>query len=216
MCAEMDADYSIELGADAPALELPWVDPEGRLEYIDLRSESAGIEHIVERIPEAREFPALRTFLIDVNSQHSAWQTAKCDVWAEVVEATENLYGAKFAQNCYLDLVLTAQWTSLRESLELHEKLARQLARSLDGDDSLQATAEIVVRRCYFHREFGSKEFSGTERPMDTSDEGYCLTLYLSGFGTSVEAAAADWERAMRLAAGCLLHLQPQEERAKG
>jgi hypothetical protein len=212
----MDADYSIELGADAPALELPWLDPEGLLEYIDLRREPAGIERIVERIPEAREFPALRALLIEVNSQQCAWQTAKCDVWAEAVDAAENLYGAKFAQNCYLDLVLTAQWTSLRESLELHEKLARQLARSLESDESLEATAEIVVRRCYFHREAGAKEFSGTERPMDTSDAGYCLTLYVSGFGSSVEAAAASWERAMGLAAGCLLHLQPQEERAKG
>jgi hypothetical protein len=208
----MDADYSIELGADAPALELPWVDPEGHLEYIDLRREPAGIECI----PEAREFPALRALLIDVNSQHSSWQTAKCDVWAEAVDATENLYGAKFARNCYIDLVLTAQWTPQRESLELHEKLARQLAQSLERDESLEATAEIVVRRCYFHREVGAKEFSGTEHPMDTSDAGYCLTLYVSGFGTSVEAAVAGWERAMGLAAGCLVHLQPQEERPKG
>jgi hypothetical protein len=192
------------------------VDPEGRLEYIDLRREPAGIERIVERIPEAREFPALRAFLIDVNSPHSAWQTAKCDVWAEAVDATENLYGANFAQNCYIDLVLAAQWTALRESLQLHEKLARQLAQSLENDESLEATAEIVVRRCYFHCEIGAKKLSGTERPADTSDAGYCLTLYLSGFGTSVEDAAANWERAIRLTAECLLHLHPQEERAKG
>jgi hypothetical protein len=208
----MDADHSIELGAEAPALELPWVDPEGRLEYIDLRSEPGGVEHI----PEAREFPALRDFLIEVNSQQSAWQTAKCDVWAENVDATENLYGANVAQNCYIDLVLAARWTSLRESLELHENMARQLARSLEGEESLEATTEIVVRRCYFHREAEAKEFSGTERPMDTSDAGYCLTLYISGFGTSVDAAAASWERAMGLAAGFLLHLHPEEECAKG
>ena len=34
----MEADYSIELGPAAPALEIPWNDPEGQLHYLDLRA----------------------------------------------------------------------------------------------------------------------------------------------------------------------------------
>lgn len=203
----MDADYSVELGPEAPALELPWDDPEHRFAYVDLRSEPGAID----RVPEARQFPALRRLLVEVNSPQSAWQTAKCDVWTESVEAAENLYGAGFSQSCYVDLVLTAHWKLQRESLELHEKLARQIARSLESDETLEASAEIVVRRCYFHDEGKAKEAA-----MDASDAGYCLTLYISGFGSSAEEAATRWTRAMGLASECVAGLQPEEERAKG
>ena len=206
----MDADYSVELGPTAPALEIPWRDAEGELQYFDLRSEPSGIELITE----ARSFPALRQFLIDVNSPRSAWQTAKCDVWAEVVEAAENFYGAGLAQSCYIDLVLAPHWQLLRDTLEAHERLARRIAQLLEADDALEATAEIVVRRCYFHCGLPSKEPQDTNH--DASDAGYCLTLYLSGFGASATEAAERWERAMVLASECLLQLQPHEERAKG
>ena len=83
----MDADSSVELGPTAPALELPWKDPEGRVQYVNLRGAAGGggdrgverdLERGVERIPEARQFPALRRFLVDVNSRRSPWQTAPC------------------------------------------------------------------------------------------------------------------------------------------
>lgn len=203
----MDADYSVELGPEAPALEVPWEDPERCFAYVDLRSEPDGIEHV----PEARQFPALRRLLVEVNSPQSAWQTAKCDVWTESVEAGENLYGAGFAQSCYVDVVLAAQWKLQRESLGLHEKLARQIARVLECDETLEASVEVVVRRCYFHGEGKAKEAA-----MDASDAGYCLTLYVSGFGGSAAEAAAHWENAMGLAAECLAGLQLEEECAKG
>jgi hypothetical protein len=199
----MDADYSVELGPDAPALELPWDDPERRFAYVDLRSKPDAIE----RVPEARQFPALRKLLVAVNSLQSAWQTAKCDVWTESVDAAENLYGAGFAQSCYVDLVLTEHRKLQRGSLELHEKLARQIARSLESDETLEASAEIVVRRCYFHDD---------DKAIDASDAGYCLTLYISGFGSSADEAASRWESAMGSASECVAGLQPEEERAKG
>ena len=101
----MDADYSVELGPKAPALELPWKDPEGRVQYVELRSVSGSgtdqsvardVERGVERIPEARQFPALRRFLLDANSPQSPWQTVKCDVWSGRDRAEENLYNEGF------------------------------------------------------------------------------------------------------------------------
>lgn len=210
----MDADSSVELGPTAPALELPWKDPEGRVQYVNLRGAAGGggdrgverdLERGVERIPEARQFPALRRFLVDVNSRRSPWQTAKCDVWTGAAEAAENLYGAEFAQGSYVDVVLAAQSAGLRGELEVHQRLAKEWARALETDEALEATAEAVVRRCYFH---------GAAR-AEESDAGYCLTLWVTGYGASAAEAGERWATAMELAAGCLVKLQPGEERAQ-
>ena len=143
----MEADYSIELGPAAPALEIPWSDPDERLHYLDLRRQPDSIADI----PEAQQFPALRHFLIEANSPLSAWQTAKCDVWTDETEAAENLYDAGFEQSCYVDLVLAEQAAPLRECLELHQLVAKEMAHMLAENEVLEAFAEITVRRCYFH-----------------------------------------------------------------
>jgi hypothetical protein len=208
----MDADSSIELGPDAPALEIPWHDPEGQLHYLDLRSAPASLEQNVECIPEAASFPALRRFLLELNSLLSPWQTVKCDVWCQESASGENaapednaanLYGADFTQNSYVDLVLDEANVSLRDSLDLHRRLASDLALRLEENETLEASAEIVVRRCYFHRGTSAKA-------MSESDAGYCLTIFLTGYGASPVEAAENWNKAMEFAAGCLLELQPQ------
>jgi hypothetical protein len=42
----VEADDGLELGPDAPALELPWQDPEGRWKYYVLRGDAgdAGVD----------------------------------------------------------------------------------------------------------------------------------------------------------------------------
>lgn len=236
----MDADYSIELGPMAPALEIPWQDPEGRLHYVALRSDPGMPDRVdlpssavqthtprshdlpvhdlcprertdklradVARIPEARQFPALARFLIAVNSPPSPWQTAKCDVWPDEAEAAENLYGAAFEQTCYVDLVLAAHAVALRPSLEVHQRLAQELAQLLEANAALLATADIVVRRCYFHH-----GLSGSTDEAKESDAGYCLTFFLSAYGSSAVEAAGCWEHAMDFAAECVLKLQPHQ-----
>jgi hypothetical protein len=201
----MEADYGIELGPTAPALEIPWQDPAGNLHYVELRGVAGGrsLEQKIDSIPETRQFPALRKFLLDVNSQ-SAWQTAKCDVWCDETEAAENLYDAGFTQNCYVDIVI-AEPAILRFSQQVHERAAKELAVALDSHETLDAYAEIVVRHCHFHRASNPEE----------SDAGYCLTLFLIGYGSDPPAAAQCWTNAMELIARQLLKLQPQE-RAQG
>lgn len=208
----MDADYSIEIGPTADALEIPWKDPDGRVLYVDLRGDPGSLERNVERMPEAQQFPALRNFLIEMNSRCSPWQTAKCDVWAEAAEPEENVFGAQFSHGCYIDVVLAGEAAWLRDSLETHQRLARTAALQLD-EDELEATAEIVVRRCYFHHSSGGRASGGTF--WDTSDDGYCLTLFLTGYGASPEEAAECWARTLELASRCLLELTLHEGRAK-
>lgn len=193
----MEADHSLELGPAAPALEIPWKDPEGRLHYFDLRRRPDAIEHI----PEALEFPALRRFLLAVNSPPSVWQTAKCDVWLDEAEPSENLYDAEFEQSCYVDLVLAEQTAALREDLLLHQLAAKEMAHMLGANEALEALAEIIVRRCYFHGSTNAEE----------SDAGYCMTLFLTGYGATPAKAAECWDSAMEFAAVCALRLHPHE-----
>jgi len=211
----MDADYSLELGPLAPALEIPWHDPEARLQYVELRGDpdSADRDALridalrinIARIPEARQFPALGRFLIAVNSPPSHWQSAKCDVWPDDTDAAENLYDRGFEQSSYVDLVLAGQAAAWRPSLEVHQRLARELAQLLETNATLEATADIVVRRCYFHPRGKAAD----------SDAGYCLTLFLSAYGSSPAEADACWERAIDFVTECVLKLGPHEGCAK-
>lgn len=200
----MEADFSVELGPDAPALELPWQDPDGQVHYVELYCECGDRDSLaskVDRIPEARQFPALRQFLIDVNSQSSAWQTAKCDVWTDKTAPEENLYGAGFTHNSYVDLALATPNAALRSNLDIHYCAARELAKMMEANEAQDAYAEIVVRRCYFHC---------TDDP-DESDDGYCLTLFLNAYGAAPEAAATCWASTMKFASECLLRFRPEE-----
>jgi hypothetical protein len=209
----MDADYSVEIGPTADALEIPWKDPDGRVLYVDLRGDPGSIERNVESIPEAQQFPALRQFLIELNSNRSAWQTAKCDVWAEAAEPEDNTFGADFVHGCYVDVVLAGEAASLRDSLKVHQRLARKAAQHLDNDEELQGAAEIVVRPCYFHPSAEAGASGSTS--WDASDGGYCFTLFLTGYGASPEEAADRWARTLGLAAKCLLELSLHEGGAK-
>jgi len=194
----MDADYSVELGPEAPSLEIPWIDPGGERQYVDLRTETEAIEHNIELVSEAHDFPALRRFLIELNSQRSVWRTAKCDVWTETDCQGGNQYEREFLQGCYVDVALAETETEPREGLEFHRRSAQQFARLMEEDDAIEASAEIVVRRCYFH-------IVAAGATLEESDAGYCLTVFLTGYGASAEAAANQWERALELAAGCFL-----------
>jgi hypothetical protein len=201
----MDADHSIELGPNAPALEIPWRDPEGRLQYFDLRANPEAIEHL----PETKQFPALREFLFTLNTPPSYWQTAKCDVWSDEAIAAENLYDATHIQSSYVDLVLATAGAPARASLDLHQRLAQKLAEIFETEEALEATADIVVRRCYFHRYFHPDETA------EDSTAGYCLTLFLTGYGTSASQAQRSLERALEFAARCLLQIPSTDEWAK-
>ena len=194
----VEADCSLELGAGSPALELPWQDPEGRVSYVALRDEAGLLERNLDAVPEAQSFPALRRFLLQVNSRQSAWQSAKCDAWADETNPDENLYDAPWTHNSYVDLVLAAAAAGLRPSLKAHQQWAEEMVRAFEADERIEAYAEIVVRRCYFH----------PDDSPDESDDGYCLTLFLIGYGATPADALDSWSQALEAAAQCLLKMR--------
>lgn len=181
----MDADWSVELGADDPVLEFPWSSADGALRYLDLRQRP---EALME-IPEARTDPVIAMLLREVNGQYSPWQTVKCNVWIdhELSEA-EAIYGGRSKLSCYVDLIARDQVT--RFSFDRHEAWVRAAARAANSDDNTSCTAEFIVRRCWYHPE-------GATDP-DRMTAGFYVTLYVFGYGQSDAEARLRWTEGVR------------------
>ncbi len=198
----MDADWSVELADDDPALEFPWSSPDGSQRYIDLHRHPGRLLEI----PEATHFPELGEFLRAINQPRSPWLTAKCDIWLdEELGEAETIYEASIKQCSYVDLV--ACDNAARSSFERHEQWVRSMARALSSDDAVPVACEFVVRRCWFHRE-ATPLHAAT--PEDESPvPGFYVTFYLSGYGTDEGEARAQWAEGLRRVTGVLAASAP-------
>jgi hypothetical protein len=187
----MDADFSVELGADDDALEFPWAEDES-LRYYDLKRQP----ELLLEIEEARNWPELGALLESVNGAKSAFVTAKCDVWSdgELSEA-EEIYGASMKLACYVDVLYDDLHGDRRFSFEDHEQLARRLCELLSRAPELPAAAEFVVRRCYFH---------DTGEPVTP---GFYLTCYLFGYGDEKAEARQRWGIGLSLVQNALVQV---------
>lgn len=164
----MDADFSVELGADDDALEFPWSAEDESLRYYDLK----GQPELLLEIREARDWPELGALLESVNGAMSAFVTAKCDVWSDSeINEAEEIYGASVKLASYVDVLFDEAHRERRFSFEEHERLARQLCELLSRAPEMPAAAEFAIRRCYFH------DAGEPVRP------GYYVTCYLFGYG---------------------------------
>jgi hypothetical protein len=143
----MQADFSLELGRDDPALEMPWSSDDPQVRYYDLRNHP----ELVCQIPEVIAHPELGHFLAGINAAGSPLATAKCDAWSckEVATEEEIFGGCKFVS--YIDLVFVNGIN--RCSLEKHTAFAQGLCRLLSQAPEIPATVELVVRHCYYHQE---------------------------------------------------------------
>src|SRR5713226_32839 len=113
----MDADFLIELGQEDPVLDFPWIDPEGKFAYIDVKRHP----ELMAQIEETERFPELREFLLALNSARSAVETAKCDAWATTeLSAEEDTYDASLKVASYVDVVFSE--IDVRLSFSLHER----------------------------------------------------------------------------------------------
>lgn len=141
----MQADFSVELGGGAPALEIPWRADDPGVRYYDLKIHP----ELVLQIPEARAYPELNLFLSRINAAGFPLATAKCDVWSSSqVEPEEEIFGdRKFVS--YVDLIFVDE--SDRCSFEKHETFAKDLCRLLGHAPEIAATVELVIRHCYCH-----------------------------------------------------------------
>jgi len=177
----MDADFSIELGREDPALDFPWKDPAGKFFYVDLRRHP----ELLCRVEETKEFPELGEFLKVVNSASSTLETAKCDAWATAeLSAEEQIHDASHKFASYVDVVFSnadPHRSPLDHSLSRHEQFARNLVEILHRPPEIPSSAEVCVRRCYFAEDAGIRE-------------GFYCTLYVNGYGNDRASARRNWE----------------------
>ena len=190
----MDADWSVELGHDDPALEFPWSSPDRSHRYVDLPQSP----ELVSEIPEATLYPELAEFLVALNAPASAWQTVKCDVWLDSeLDEAEQIYDAELKFCSYVDLV--ARDSLARFSFERHEQFVKSAARQFSEDDEPSTACEFIVRRCWYHDEIS---------PSDVMP-GFCITFYLFGYGNSEAQARARWSEGLRRVTSALTKLAP-------
>jgi hypothetical protein len=177
----MDADFSIELGADDPVVDFPWIDPSGKLVYRDLKRHP----ELIARIDEAQAFPELREFLRTLNSPRSLLETAKCDAWTTAeLSPEEEIYNASHKFASYVDVVFSEG--DARLSLSRHEELVKALVELLQRAPEIPSSAEACVRRCFF---------DNNREPQ----EGFYVTLYISGYGNDEASARQSWAVGLKL-----------------
>lgn len=199
----MDADWSVELGHDDPALEFPWSSPDGSHRYSDLTQRPGALFEI----PEAALYPELGECLLAVNVPSSPWLTVKCDVWlnAELREA-EAIYDANLKLCSYVDLIARA--SSSRFSFERHERWAKSAARELSSDHEEPIACEFIVRRCWYHAEPSARrsQANATSTAEDPTP-GFNVTFYLFGYGKDAAQARTRWAEGLRRATPLLTAL---------
>jgi hypothetical protein len=179
----MQADYSVELGREDPALELPW-SSDGATRYYDLKRNPG----LLPQIPEAARSAELNAFLTCINAAGFPLQTAKCDLWySRDISAEEEMFRAARKFVSYVDLVFQAD--EARFVFEKHQAFAQSLCRLLQGVPEVKAAIELVIRRCYYHPEGNSED----------SSDGFCITAYVSGFGDDEAEARQRWATAIAL-----------------
>jgi hypothetical protein len=186
----MQADYSVELGRDAAALEVPWISEDGAARYYDLKQHP----DLVLQIPEAIQSPELSAFLTRINAQGFPLETVKCDAWfSREIAPEEEIFNAAGKYVSYVDLIFAGD--AQRLSFENHEALAKNLCALLKRAPEMAASVELVIRRCYFHPE---------ETPAESHD-GFCITAYVSGFGEDEPEARRRWSIALVLLQNALV-----------
>jgi len=222
----MDADYSVELGADDPVLELPWSDPDGQVHYYDLRRQPEALL----LIDEAARYRELGEFLTAMNSPASLLQSAKCDVWPETeLGEAEQIYGAAMKLVSYVDLLFCAD--EGRFDFPQHEGVAKRLVQLLGRAPQISSAAEFIIRRCRYHDEApergprpvasqssGEGAQAAVAEPQATDGaatrEGFYFTFYLSGYGDDEDDARRRWGIGMTVVQNALLQVAAELRRA--
>lgn len=166
----MEADWAVEIGGDAARIEVDWPG------FVDLRQGTDSID----RIAEAREFPALRAALRALNEAGSPVFTSKCDVWAmagteiDPLEFDSTADEAQVGLASYIDLV--AREAALFGSFPDHEGWVRRAAVAVRGQPVRRGRADLVVRAA-----------------VASGADGFGVTLYAAGCGADASAAQAAW-----------------------
>jgi len=194
----MQADFSVELGADDHCLEMPWSSPDGQMRFLDLRAKP----ELLLEVAETHDNQELAEFLTVLNQAGSHVQTAKCDTWlTNELDAEDEIFGALWKFGSYVDFFFVdrARQTKLAE----YEEFAATLNAMLQKVPDFAAATDLVLRRCYYHRD---------DYPPDKSDDGYCLTFYLNGYGDDEDGAKKSWSIGLKLVQNAVMQMSARRK----
>ena len=179
----MQADFSVECGADDECLEIPWASEDGAVRYVELRENLEG----VGGLEEVRRCPELGEFLRSVNSRLSAFQSAKCDTgFTREMTLEDEVFGTTGKFGSYVDFLFVAP--GLRSSFERYEASARSLTDLLRRAPEMPAAAEFLVRRCFVPGE----------------PDGFYFTCYVFGYSDDEDEARKLWGIALQMVGNAL------------
>ena len=188
----MQAEFSIECGAEDERLEIPWASEDGALRYVNLKENPA----LIVDLDEARQYPEIADFLRTANSARGAFQTAKCDAgFTNEMTVEDEPFGTSGKFGSYVDVLFAAP--AVRRSFERNEDCARSLVRLLRRGPEMPASAEFLVRRCFF--------------ADDREPDGFYITCYVFGYSDNEEDARKHWGIALRLVGSALVQISAEE-----
>jgi hypothetical protein len=163
----MEADWEVEIGADAPAIEAPWTG------FVDLRI----APDEARELPECIGLPGLAEVLIRLNAGESPVWTVKCDVWQvaefDLDELDAPREAAQHALGCYIDLLPRESTECV--NLDKAIQWCRKICARLQTFPLRSSRADLVLRRA----------LQSNER----SELG--VTAYLTACGKSPREAAS-------------------------
>jgi hypothetical protein len=187
----VQADFAVELGTADETLEFPWSTAPGQPRYFDLKRHP----DLLPNLEEVVGLPELGEFLLGVNSPSGALETAKCDAWfSSEINPEEEAFAAAAKFGGYIDFLFSDPLKRL--SFPEHEQFARRITELLKRVPDIPASAEFLLRRCYYHPQ-NSQE----------THEGFYITFYLFGYGEDETEARQRWAIALRLVENAIRQL---------
>jgi hypothetical protein len=193
----MEADFAVELGADDETLEMPWSSVDNGPTYHDLKRHP----EYLSRIEEAVRCPELGELLAALNSPAMLLETAKCDVWSSTeMNPEEEIFGASYKFASYVDVLFS---DAARHSFSRHEQFAKDLVQLLKKVPEIPASAEFLIRRCYYHEHAELRD-------------GLYITFYLFGYGDDEEQARQRWAIALKLVENAIKQLDRAQRQHMG
>jgi hypothetical protein len=195
----VQADFAVELGAEDETLEFPWSAGPGGPLYFDLKRHP----DLLPNIEEATRLPELGAFLGSVNSPSGVLETAKCDAWlSSDINPEEEIFGATCKFGSYIDFVFSDPMK--RYAFAEHEQFARRMTELLKRVPEIPASAEFLLRRCYYR-----------EEKLEHAREGFYFTFYLFGYGEEEEQARRRWAIALQLVENAIRQLYGNPAKSK-
>jgi hypothetical protein len=164
----VEADWEVELGGDAPLIDICWPG------FVDLRR----IPEKSSELTEVLQLPALGPALLSLNSSRSPLFTAKCDVWLvtaiDPLEFDAPQESASHAIAVYMDLVPgdPQLWSDPDRAIAWCRALCVRLKSTSFGCSRV----DLIIRRALISPDL---------------DDGIGITAYLAACGATVEAARA-------------------------